>query len=113
MGSPGAGLRAESRVEGSAPGRTASLSGKPRNPDEILHAHIFTQSEALAYSRRPVFRPGRKLRSHVDVASLVPTVRALTAQIIAKAMIISPNAPIAMIVFVVVSIVASENSTNS
>lgn len=32
-------LGAESRFEEPAPGRVATLSGKPRNPDKRLHAH--------------------------------------------------------------------------
>jgi hypothetical protein len=39
MESPEAGLRAGSRDEKPAPGRKAPFPGKPRNPDESLHAH--------------------------------------------------------------------------
>ncbi len=39
MECPGAGLGAGFRVREPAPGKDATFSGKPRNPDKCLHAH--------------------------------------------------------------------------
>lgn len=71
-----------------APGKDATFSGKPRNPDECVHAH------AIYPTKRPC----------VSILTVVTA----ADQSIANAATINPIMPTAMIVFVIVSIVASE-----
>lgn len=51
---PGAGLCAGFRVRVPAPGKDTTFPGKPRNPDERLHAHV-----NLPCPIRPTFQPRR------------------------------------------------------
>ena len=88
MECPGAGLSAGFRVREPAPGRDATFPGKPRNPDKCLHAH----ASCLAQKALSI---------------CLGSGRCPDAQSIANATAISPNMPTAMIIFVVVSIVAS------
>ncbi|WP_202306058.1 hypothetical protein [Mesorhizobium sp. L-8-10] len=77
-------LRAGFRGGEPAPGKDASFSGKPRNPDESLHAHA----------------PNLVANASFFKATLKSQTR---IQINANATSINPNIPTAMIVLVVVS----------
>lgn len=54
---PGAGLGAGFRVRQHAPGRDAPVPGKPRHPDEILHAHVAYVSSRCGLSEVTLCRP--------------------------------------------------------
>src|SRR5690606_1441959 len=57
MECPGAGLCAGFRVKEPAPGKDATFSGKPRNPDECVHAHAIYPTKRPCVSILTVVRP--------------------------------------------------------